>query len=368
MSSNEECIIFNKNTLDELIIELQRQYDKNIVTEFDDSEIEIVNNVSTKLKNICDSYSIRFNQSEFINFIKRLYIKTQYGGDDENDESQLIPIIDSSKNKKGTNISHIYYDLLALLGFFSSIILLYITYLQFNQMTCTITGYDINELASQVRNDIQNAMNKVKEMKQEDITFFVYFYQIFTTFSSSIIQTQQDRIINLIQDFLIKTIPDVASRASEMCLLGDKSSYVGTFSNLVQLTLTPGLTSSCISTVSDYLINQRIQQRLNEIQILKSSLTFKSMTISSQISYALYLGYGSTSYLIYRTYQIINKRNIKNNEKTQDTNVSEDMKKREYFISKGGKNKNKSKKSRKNKSHKRRKTKKIIKKSRKYKK
>jgi hypothetical protein len=96
-------------------------YDKNIETELKPDDQQLLDDIANKLNEIASTQNVNFNKDGFKTLIKKLYIYdfTQFGGKDG-----LTPY--STPNK---------FDLFAIIMLISSIFLLYISFLKFNELS-----------------------------------------------------------------------------------------------------------------------------------------------------------------------------------------------------------------------------------------
>ena len=141
------------NNFDEVISYLLDHYQKNKIAILDTNEIELLNNVSDKIESIFTSQGMQFNKEGFKTLVERLYPKNiMFGGDDE--------ILDYTNTPRKKTVFSIY-DFVAILGLISSIYIIYLSFIQFNQMSCNITGNSIIELPSIVKDQLSESIKKM---------------------------------------------------------------------------------------------------------------------------------------------------------------------------------------------------------------
>jgi len=288
----------DKNKFGDVFIYLSEQYDKNEIAELQPNEMEILINACEKLEIFFVSSNISFDRNTFIILIKRLYPNgMMIGGDGE--------IVDYT-NTPRKKIVFTFYDFTAILSFIVSIYLLYLSFIQFNQLTCNITGNNVVELSLEVKQQINQA---IKSLSREEFTFLGYIYNIFTTFTNNVVSTQQQRIGNIVKTILSSSIPDFTQQVTSQCITNE-TGWTGFFEATARTFVSPEATSNCVMTMSQTLITGFLQQQQQQITILLTNLQTNSLQIQNLVVYGVRLGYASTAYLTYRIIQI--KRAIEN--------------------------------------------------------
>jgi len=255
-------LCFNNKSLDEIFINLKEQYDLNNMSNLNEEEILLVNDVSSSLEKIFSKNNISFDKNNFIKLIKRLYPgSSMYGGNDNDDE---IIDYDYTQNNNSKNKIVSIYDLVAILSFILSIYLLYLSFIQFNKLSCDITGNNLLQLSSDIKNQLQQAITSVSN---KEITFLKYIYNIFTTFSSNIVSSQQEQISNIIRNILSTSIPDFTSQIQTVCVTSE-TGWTGFFEATAKSITSGDATTNCITSMSQTLISGFLHKQQEQISIL----------------------------------------------------------------------------------------------------
>ena len=299
-----------------------RHYDKNIETQLNPHDQQLLDEVSDKLNEIADAQNINFNKDGFKTFIKKIYVYnlTQFGGDsdDEEDDEEETPY--SIQNSYLPN----RYDFFAIIIFFASIFLLYISFVKFNELSQSITGMSIDELGQDTKLQVQDALSKIGQLPTEQLTFLQYVWSSIQTFSCSIVETQSQRLRNIVTESLSHSLQDFTAIATRTCMprtqvvtegiYSISSSYTGdidfgkTLNSLVQgasgLT-SASTTSACISNTALLLQKKAIDELYHQRSLMINQLTAQSTQAISFLSYGTYIGTTSVMYLFYRTKDIL---------------------------------------------------------------
>lgn len=281
------------NNFDEVISYLLDHYQKNKIAMLDTNEIELLNNVSDKIESMFTSQGIQFNKEGFKTLVERLYPKNiMFGGDDE--------ILDYTNIPKKKIVFSIY-DFVAILGLISSIYIIYLSFVQFNQMSCNITGNSIIELPSIVKDQLSES---IKKLSGEELSYLSYMYKIFINFSNNIISQQQKQISKLIHTTLSAAIPDITDRVNSQCLTNE-TGWTGFFESATRSIISPTATTSCVTRMTELLMHRFFYDQNEKINILLTELNTKTIQIQDLVFYGTKLGYASLGYLAYRIPQII---------------------------------------------------------------
>lgn len=281
------------NNFDQVISYLLDHYQKNKIAMLDTNEIELLNNVSDKIESIFTSQGMQFNKEGFKTLVERLYPKNiMFGGDDE--------ILDYTNTPRKKTVFSIY-DFVAILGLISSIYIIYLSFVQFNQMSCNITGNSIIELPSIVKDQLSES---IKKLSGEELSYLSYMYKIFINFSNNIISQQQKQISKLIHTTLSAAIPDITDRVNSQCLTNE-TGWTGFFESATRSIISPTATTSCVTRMTELLMHRFFYDQNEKINILLTELNTKTIQIQDLVFYGTKLGYASLAYLTYRIPQII---------------------------------------------------------------
>lgn len=307
--SSENCynssqLISDLDIISQVLIE---RYDKNITTTLNDDDEELLNYIYDVLNKIANSQNIRLNEDGFKNFIKKItkYDVTQIGG---NGDKRLL----------------YKYDFFAIVMMVASIFLLYISFLKFNELSQSVIGMDISEISNDIKSQIQDAIYKIRELPIEEITFIQYIYNSIQTFSCSIVETQSNRIKNIVIESLSNMIVDFAAVAERTCIprteiitegayqvsssiLGDFD-FGRTFNTLIQsasVLTSPQATSSCITNTALALQRRAFDEMFHQRTLILNQLTSQTSQAINFLYYGVTFGTPSALYLIYRTKNVL---------------------------------------------------------------
>jgi hypothetical protein len=295
-----------------------KQYQLNIEAELDNEEKQFLENISNSLESLFKTQNMNFDSSGFKTFVKKLYYKnTQFGGD------EIVPY-------EGTkNVSKIKYDFFAIIGLLISIYFCWIAFIKINQLSLDTSGLSMTTISSQLSEDIQNAIQSVKNLPENEYTFLQFLYQSISSFSCSIVNSQiqnmQSFVTTAITNSIINAKDLIMESAITHCGMSTEvlnAEDWGMFGQLVNslsaastTLVSPDSTAQCIVTVTGAELNKLVYEQTYAISIMTAQLKTQSTQISALITRAAQLGGASVLYLSYRLSGIIKSR-ITNSSKT----------------------------------------------------
>jgi hypothetical protein len=304
--SNDQCLTQEQFTHDVNLLcgALLQHYNKNIETELNQNEEELLNNTTNKLAEVSESLGVSFNRDEFKSFIKKLFVYdlTQFGGDEGDEDENLneVALVNSSR------IQYVY-DFTAILGFIVSICLLYLAYDNLTQLTESISGTTPVGISESVAQQVMEAKRAVENLNTSNLTWIQFFYEIISTFSCSIANKQVEQIKEIIEITLAKSFIGYRDRASALCTSGDKTNSASwrIFSAFGNMVSSSEATKKCISDTTSL----EFKRITTDIEYVKDTLFIQLNTKSSQIigniQMAAYIGTPCTLYLISRSKQLL---------------------------------------------------------------
>jgi hypothetical protein len=240
----------------------------------------------------------------------------KFGGDDDGED--VVPY--SKKNKNAPN----KYDFLSIVMFIASIFILYISFLKFKDLTENVSGMSVGEISSDIQSQVTDAVNKIRELPTEEVTFVKYIWSSIQTFSCSIVETQTSRIKNIVTESLSNMVADFTSVATETCIPRTEvfsegaytmsNSYIGnidvgkTLNTLVQTAsayTTPSATSSCVANTALSLQRRAMEELFHQRTLILNQLNAQSSQAIQFFTYGASMGASSVMYLTYRTKDLL---------------------------------------------------------------
>jgi hypothetical protein len=331
---NNPCI--DTTTFDDVVFYLLEHYERNVIADLQEDEMEILTNVSDKIETMYNSFEIDFDKEAFMMLIKRLYPNSiMLGGNGE--------LVDYTNTPSGKMVFNIL-DFAAIIAFIVSIYLIYLSFIQFNQLSCNITGNNVVELSSEIKEQLSQT---IQSLSGQEFAFTNYIYNIFTTFTSNVVSTQQQRISTIIQTLLKTSIPDFTQQVTSQCITSE-TGWTGFFETTAKTFVSPEATSNCVMSMSQTLIAGFLQQQQQQINILLTGLQTNSLQIQNLVVYGVRLGYASTGYLAYRIMQI--RRGIANVNQMEEIQEGGKKRRKRKTVKKTKKSKKSKRNNKKNKS------------------
>jgi hypothetical protein len=341
-SESMEKFCLDTQIMNDVITNLQYQYDKNITATLNEENENLLYSIADKLQLLFQTKNISLDKDKFINLIKKLYPGDQMiGGDDE--------IVTASPSVKQPGINR--YDFLAVLAFIVSIYLLYLSYIQLNDLACNLTGSSVVQLSNEFKDQIVKAINN---LPREQMPFLTYMYKIFSSFSTDIISSQTTAVSDIIKKnvytFLNEAIVDFSSTIKAECITKE-TGWTGYLEATAKTYFSSQATTNCMTKLNSNLIKMYMLKATNDIDLLFINIDTKKAQIKDLVYYGCSLGYYSIAYISYRIYNLKNSR-IKSTNSIPMTNVEGGTRKKRKRSKKTKKQKNK--KTKKNISKKRR--------------
>lgn len=306
-----ECNSVNLDNLNKICDLMKKQYNLGIEAQLDRHEIETLDSISVSLANYCKKQAIEFDVDGFKRLAKKLYPKklTQFGGD----ETDALVVRENENVRQQKNKGFNSVDFLAILAFLGSIVLCYIAYIKINEITIATTGADMGDVFEKLSDDMKTAINDVKNLPSNDLTFIQFIYRSITTFSCSVVDSQ----ISNIQSFTIEVIESSFKNARENIInagvrhcglqtqvLSDDWGFLGQIinqaSSIVTEVASPGSTANCLSEITKSQLEKLINDQKYAIEVITTELRTKSNQISGLLIASGRLGVGSVSYFIFR--------------------------------------------------------------------
>lgn len=221
-----------------------------------------------------------------------------------------------------------YRDFSAILSFISSIMVLYVAYIQIQHLLITTTGMDLNTLPEDVKSKVVSMMDE--ELKQmpslrpsEQLSFFEFMYQSLTSLRSNVVvHDQVTQIQIVIRHILNHSMVQFQTIATRHCMPNADvvldESFMG-FGKIVNYIVNAGVTYSSASETSACVMKTAEIYSTTTMNLFFQRLNASASQISGTISIASKLGVASIVYLSHRIYHRICASNsvvVKNIENT----------------------------------------------------
>lgn len=292
-----------KSDLDKFGSILLQHYNKNIETTLNEHDESLLNNVIKQLEVLSKNSNVEFNSEGFKSFIKRIYVYdlTQYGGDPPDEiVSYSSGQVNSYSGRSSISMT-LAADFMALLGFFTSLFLLYLVY---ENLTAITQGYTPIEVGQEVMEQYEIAREEVRKLDTSQLSYLQFFYQIFSTFGCSVVETN---IANIQQIFLIglqNSFRGISARVTSACLTSSQEvssrSTIGMFSSLFNIASAPTASLMCVNERTR-IETSLIQAQVNALQdSLFLEINTRAQQISGNITLSLQIGIPCATYLMAR--------------------------------------------------------------------
>jgi hypothetical protein len=303
------CEVLNKKDISIIINNLGISLKKNNVANLRREEKLIVKDVSDKLKKIFDDVNITFDEKGFEDLIRVLYQKHVILGG--NSTSLLT---------RSNPLSVSKYDLYTLLAFVTSILLLYLSYIQLNSMLESTFNTNTNEMTEQLKIDFENAVSNLETEKK---SLLIYMFTVFKNFGCNVTDSAMRKTVNIIQNIIGRTSPQMLNQISDNCGIKTTNTLFKILSTATNFIVGSTTTIDCSTGTLDLIA----QQKALEVRLLLLNLNVQGKQINSLISVGLTLGYSSISYFTYRIYQLRSYNNSRRIEQPEQNLINQGGKK-----------------------------------------
>ena len=218
------------------------------------------------------------------------------------------------------------YDFMALISFFVAIILIYISYTKYNEISNKIFDKSLMDATSDVSitfyNQINTALDDVRQLSSIELTFVQYVWKSISTFSCSIVQQQTTLITNIVFETAqncINNFTEIATKQAQLICsprtqvlsetdFGEIGRLFNDLTRIVSSAISIEDTNICIVRQT----GTEIERYISNMNYNRNTLMNEISTLSSQamgfLSWGARIGYPSTMYLTYRIYYLIQQR------------------------------------------------------------
>jgi len=330
MSDSDGCIEYIDN-IQNISKSLVQLYNLNKPIELNEEQNEILNYYIYKLKKLANSLNVSFNIKGFTNLVKRivggLAGSMSGGGEYENklvpvnEEDDIVEVPDDQLKRVQTRFT--IYDFSAIVMLLAGIVLIYLSYINFQAMTESLTGSTVEEISEEVKAQFNLALKEVKKLPINEVTFLQYFVNSISTFSCEFTRNQVTKIQNIITLTLQNAVFDFTQKVTSVCTsklnvvspgtlaIGgyDFGSIVNAGAQYLSAATDITGTNTCIIQTGNILVTQAFQQMNNQKDVMFQELLVKTnqiinlFVIGSRISVTS-IGYISYRLISYSSYQL----------------------------------------------------------------
>jgi len=281
---------YNKKTIDVIIKKLNEPLELNKESYLDKDEEKIVDDLASELETIFKDNDHTFDKNGFTHLVKILYRKSfMVGGDHEIVEYQ------------GRRQIFSRYDLFALLGFLTSILLLYLAYVQLNNLLQTTLQTNVVELGNEMKRDFNDAQ---KKLDGEEMAFLTYIFKLFSSFGCNVVDSSTNKVIGIINKIINESTGKVINDIADVCYKGSGSKGVlGFVHGVVNIVLNPNATGECSLKIAAINAEELLLQKGIAIKKLVERVRIDSKQISGLIWWGVSIGRSSIGYFMYRINQ-----------------------------------------------------------------
>jgi hypothetical protein len=306
---------------------LSDQYDKNELATLSGDEQEFLSFVSTNITELIIQNGFKINnegkfKEAFETLIKRLYPKelvmTTGGGDEETDNIIIKP-------KKSTVNYSAISDFVFLVMFVTSLFLFWIVYVKLSTLLQDDLNVSVSDINESIKGDIEKAINEIKNLNADEMTYFSFIWEHVRTFSCSVMTSRRDKIVESftksVGEIFSNYISNVTEEAKAICqtdvnlvennigIFG--STMINQLANVMSTVFSSNPTIECYKRTAESLTTKYLTNQGYAINLFREKMYTKTRQSYELIQWSVFFGTMSTSYLIPRILYIFSKMSIR---------------------------------------------------------
>ncbi len=290
IKSIKSCYTYNDyvGQLNDLGNILLQQYNNHIEATLNEENEHLLNAVSNSLQHMASINGIKFSKNKFKSFVKKI-VFIQKGGepDGDDDNHSLVPYERHGERDEPSKITTY-----AILGFITSIILIYFAFCKFNDITKKTIGTDIATTSDIIMTQKDATLIKLQTLPPEQYTFLKFVWTYFTDLGCVFVNEKSEDIINFVTELLKESMNEYMKIASESCrykynIVDEKTTgafIINPVTNFISSFVTKDTSVECMKEVS------RIQRDkwINDFKYYTDLYTNTILTDFKQIKDLLY--------------------------------------------------------------------------------
>ncbi len=215
VKSIKSCYTYNDyiNQLNGLGNILLQQYNNHIESTLNEENEHLLNEVSSSLQHMASINGIKFSKNKFKSFVKKI-VFIQKGGEPDGDENNhsLVPYERHGERHEPSKITTY-----AIIGFITSIILIYFAFCKFNDLTKKTIGTDIATTSDIIKTQKDATLIKLQKLPPEQYTFLKFVWTYFTDLGCVFVNEKTEDIINFVTELLKESMNEYMKIAAESC-------------------------------------------------------------------------------------------------------------------------------------------------------
>ena len=308
---------------------LLEQYNLKKEADLDSAEKKYLDNISKKLNKIFKKNKMEFNEDRFKSLVKRLYPKNAtFGGSQE--KVAIYTKTDKENEEEKFRVNQ--FDFYAIIGLLVAVFFCWIAFVKMNELSVSTSGLTIENISSQLVKDIQAAVEDVKHIPGDEMSFLKFIFTSVSTFSCSVVNKKIQHIQAFIATAITESIKNagqvVIESAHAHCGLSTKvlsedwgivGSLVNTITSASTGLMTQSSTSQCIMNISAAELQKLSDAQSYALKIVGAKITTQGAQISDLLVVSAKLGAASIGYLTYRVSTLVKKLRKSQTQKIQHT-------------------------------------------------
>jgi hypothetical protein len=215
VKSIKSCYTYNDyiNQLNGLGNILLQQYNNHIEATLNEENEHLLNEVSSSLQHMASINGIKFSKNKFKSFVKKI-VFIQKGGEPDGDDNNhsLVPYERHGERDEPSKITTY-----AIIGFITSIILIYFAFCKFNDLTKKTIGTDIATTSDIIKTQKDATLIKLQKLPPEQYTFLKFVWTYFTDLGCMFVNEKTEDIINFVTELLKESMNEYMKIAAESC-------------------------------------------------------------------------------------------------------------------------------------------------------
>jgi len=296
MLAEKKCEIITKYDIDIIFDNFASALESETFREGEEltrqEEIFIQQNFD-KLDKMFDYFGLTLNKDNFNEMIRKILFSMPMNQNGGVTERNGITEVESPNRKKSFIRNDLYAIVSLLFGFF----MLFLAFIQLNQILIDTTGSNIGELNKKLITEITAT---IKSVPQNDLPFFAYVYDVFHQVCSNIGSDVQKAFSSNATKVMTYTIQNFSTEAIKICST-KQTGVLGLIDGIIKTVIDLGGTQNCVIEQQKILFDRYTRELAYEAskQLTTQSMAFQHLTRQLWMAGAG-LGGPAVRYLIYR--------------------------------------------------------------------
>jgi len=301
MLLQESCQIIKKKDINDIFDSFANALGSENSETLAESSATLTDVEKAFIEQNCDKLSkmflhvgLKLNKDKFMEMVEKIFYAMptigQRGGVDTEDTE------DKEVELKGRKKSFVRYDLYAIVTMLFSFFIIFLAFLQLNQMLYDATGDGTIELSKKLKNQI---IETIQSVPRNDLPLLEYIYNLFNQVCSDIGSNVKTTLTSKATNVIYYTFDNFNAEAIKICST-KQTGLLGVMDGIVKTVFNSRGTSDCVISQQVNLYKHYTDNLAYKAAIEMKTLEMGIQHIKSLFVAGLGLGGTSIAYLKYR--------------------------------------------------------------------